>query len=84
MELPDHVALVGQPGVRAMTWEGSLRKGANVLELPLLAQAGAAGRVSTRVSWGSFEQHLEASLVSVPPAPVSAPGVVASPRDTEV
>lgn len=84
VELPDHVALVGQPGVRAMTWEGSLRKGANVLELPLLAQAGAAGRVSTRVSWGSFEQHLEAGLVSVPPVPGSAPGVIVGPRDTEV
>jgi hypothetical protein len=67
VELPEHVALAGQPGIRAMTWEGSLRKGANVLELPLLAQAGAAGRVATRVTWGEFEQHLEAALVSVPP-----------------
>lgn len=67
VELPDDVSLAGQPGVRAMTWEGSLRKGSNVLELPLLAQAGAAGRVATRVAWGDFEQHLEARLVSVPP-----------------
>lgn len=79
VELPDHVSLVGQPGVRAMTWEGSLRKGPNVLELPLLAQAGAAGRMATRVSWGSFERHLEASLVSVPPAP----GVTLHKRDAE-
>lgn len=67
VELPDDVSLAGQPGVRAMTWEGRLRKGSNVLELPLLAQAGAAGRVATRVAWGNFEQHLEARLVSVPP-----------------
>lgn len=67
VELPDDVSLAGQPGVRAMTWEGRLRKGSNVLELPLLAQAGAAGRVATRVAWGEFEQHLEARLVSVPP-----------------
>ncbi len=67
VELPEHVALAGQPGIRAMTWEGSLRKGPNVLELPLLAQVGAAGRVATRVSWGEFERHLEAALVSVPP-----------------
>ena len=69
VELPDDVSLAGQPGVRAMTWEGSLRKGSNVLELPLLAQAGAAGRVATRVAWGEFEQHLETRLVSVPPDP---------------
>lgn len=67
VELPDDVSLAGQPGVRAMTWEGRLRKGSNVLELPLVAQAGAAGRVATRVSWGEFEQHLETRLVSVPP-----------------
>jgi hypothetical protein len=66
VELPDHVFLAGQPGIRAMTWEGRLRKGQNVLELPLVAQAGAAGRVATRVSWGSFEQRLETGLVSVP------------------
>jgi hypothetical protein len=67
VELPDDVSLAGQPGVRAMTWEGRLRKGSNVLELPLLAQAGAAGRVATRVAWGEFERHLETRLVSVPP-----------------
>lgn len=81
VELPDHVSLADQPGIRSMTWEGSLRKGANVLELPLLAQAGAAGRVATRVSWGSFERHIEASLVSVPPATSGAPMPA---RDTEV
>lgn len=69
VELPADVSLAGQPGIRAMTWEGRLRKGSNVLELPLLAQAGAAGRVATRVAWGEFEQHLEARLVSVPPQP---------------
>lgn len=67
VELPDDVALAGQPGVRAITWEGSLRKGSNVLELPLLAQAGATGRVATRVAWREFERELEAQLVSVPP-----------------
>lgn len=66
VELPDRVFLAGQPGIRAMTWEGQLRKGENVLELPLVASAGAAGLVATRVSWGSFEQRLETSLVSVP------------------
>lgn len=80
VELPDHVFLVGQPGIRAMTWEGSLRKGPNVLELPLLAQAGAAGRVATRVTWGDFEQLLETSLVSVPPVS----GEPVRPQDSEV
>lgn len=66
VELPEHVALVGQPGVRAMAWEGRLAKGENVLELPLLAEAGATGQVATQVSWGSFERRIETRLVSLP------------------
>lgn len=71
VDLPDHVSLVGQPGVRAMTWQGALRKGDNVLELPLLAEHGASGRMLARVSWGSFEHRIEASLVSAPAEPGS-------------
>lgn len=71
VDLPDHVTLVGQPGVRAITWEGALRKGDNVLELPLLAEDGASGLMLARVSWGSFERRIEASLVSTPAEPGS-------------
>lgn len=71
VDLPDHVSLVGQPGVRAMTWQGALRKGDNVLELPLLAEDGTAGLMLARVSWGSFEHRIEASLVSAPAEPGS-------------
>lgn len=68
VDLPDHVSLAGQPGIRAMTWKGVLRKGDNVLELPLLAEVGAAGLMQARVSWGAFEQRIETSLVSSPAA----------------
>lgn len=63
VELPDHVWLADQPGIRAMTWAGRLRKGENMLELPLVAQSRSAGLMTARVSWGSFEQHLQAQLV---------------------
>lgn len=77
VDLPDHVSLVGQPGIRAMTWQGELRKGDNVLELPLVAESGAAGLMLARVSWGAFERRIEASLVSAPAAPDAvAPGAV--------
>lgn len=66
VDLPDRVSLAGQPGIRAMTWQGTLRKGDNVLELPLVAEAGASGRMQARVSWGSFEQRIEANVIGVP------------------
>lgn len=75
VDLPDHVSLAGQPGIRAMTWQGQLVKGENVLELPLVAELGAAGLVQTRVSWGAFEQRIDASLISVP-APTGAESAV--------
>lgn len=63
VELPDHVWLADQPGIRAMTWAGPLRKGENMLELPLVARSRSAGLLTARVSWGSFEQRLQAQLV---------------------
>ena len=63
VELPDHVWLADQPGIRAMTWAGTLRKGENMLELPLVAQSRSSGLMTARVSWGSFEQRLQAQLV---------------------
>lgn len=63
VELPDHVWLAEQPGIRALTWAGSLRKGENVLELPLVAQSSASGFMTARVAWGAFEQRLQAQLI---------------------
>ncbi|MGQ0619982.1 MAG: anti-sigma factor family protein [Panacagrimonas sp.] len=63
VELPDHVWLADQPGIRAMTWAGGLRKGENVLELPLIAQSSSTGLMTARVSWGLFEQRLQAQLI---------------------
>lgn len=63
MDLPDHVSMADQPGIRAMTWSGQLRKGENVLELPLIAQSGAAGVMTARVSYGLQEQRLQTRLI---------------------
>lgn len=63
VELPDHVWLADQPGIRAITWAGVLRKGENMLELPLVAQSRSTGLMTARVSWGTFEQLLQAELV---------------------
>lgn len=73
IELPDQVWLADQPGLRAIAWDGSLRKGENILELPLVAQAGATGTMTARVSWGDFQKRLQTRLVTVPsPAPVAS------------
>lgn len=68
VELPEHVWLAEQPGIRAITWDGHLAAGENLLELPLMALAGATGTITARVVWGEREHRLQARVVSVAPA----------------
>lgn len=65
IDLPEHVQLAGQPGVRAITWKGQLNKGENLLELPLVAEALGSGTLAARVSWGEFERNISTSVVGV-------------------
>ena len=80
VELPEQVWLADQPGIRARTWEGELQPGENLLELPLLAVAGASGTVTARVNWGDQERRVQAQIISV--APVLLEGAVAEGQDT--
>ena len=68
IELPDQVFLADQPGLRVVAWDGALRKGQNVLELPLVAQAGAAGTLVAAVAWGDFQQRLQTKLITRAPS----------------
>lgn len=65
VELPDQVWLAEQPGIRAITWSGQLVAGQNLLELPLMAVAGADGTVVARVTWGEREQRLQTRVISI-------------------
>tara|TARA_R110000850_G_scaffold91742_23_gene194788 strand:- start:2392 stop:3162 length:771 start_codon:yes stop_codon:yes gene_type:complete len=70
VDLPEHVELAGQPGIRAITWKGALNKGDNILDLPLVASGEASGVLEARVNWGQFERRIETSIVGVPEARV--------------
>ncbi|HKY91481.1 MAG TPA: zf-HC2 domain-containing protein [Nevskiaceae bacterium] len=76
IELPDQVWLADQPGLRVVAWDGALRKGENVLELPLVAQPGATGTLVAAVAWGDFQQRLQTKLTtrSTTPSPTSSLG----------
>lgn len=82
VELPEQVWLAEQPGIRAMTWEGELLAGENLLELPLMALAGANGTVTARVTWGDQERRLQAQIVSVAPVLELDPAAGGSGRGT--
>ena len=73
IELPDQVFLADQPGLRVVAWDGALRKGQNVLELPLVAQAGAGGTLVAAVAWGDFQQRLQTQVITHPSSKPSSP-----------
>ena len=49
IDLPAGMELEGHPGERQVAWRGELKQGRNVLGLPLIAQAGASGELTTEL-----------------------------------
>ncbi|MCZ6889384.1 MAG: zf-HC2 domain-containing protein [Gammaproteobacteria bacterium] len=45
LQLPEGIALAGYDGRRALRWMTELKDGKNVLQLPLVGQAGASGEI---------------------------------------
>ncbi|MGD2118454.1 MAG: zf-HC2 domain-containing protein [Chromatiales bacterium] len=51
IDLPDNVALAGYPGRRELSWHTSLKKGPNVLNLPIMAIDTGQGELSAQLSY---------------------------------
>ena len=50
--LPNNVELAGYPGRNELTWQTSLKKGQNVLALPIMAVETGKGELIARLSYG--------------------------------
>lgn len=50
IELPDGIELSGYPGQRAISWDGSLAQGTNLLVLPVEARSGQGGELIAYVT----------------------------------
>lgn len=75
--LPEGVELSGYPGLREISWIGSLESGSNLLVLPLRAQAGSGGELVARID--HIERHRSLTLR----AEVIEPAVPAAPPAAE-
>jgi len=53
VELPDNVRLAGYPGRNRLSWQTSLQKGQNVLELPVEATNEGRGELRTQLSYNN-------------------------------
>ncbi len=52
IDLPENVVLQGYPGQQRLSWQTSLKKGANVLALPVMAVGEGRGELVAHLSYG--------------------------------
>lgn len=53
IELPDHVELSNYPGQKTLSWKTSLKKGSNVLSLPVIAIGNGKGKLIAHIKYGN-------------------------------
>jgi len=64
IDLPDNMQLDGYPERRVLAWETSLKKGQNILALPLMAIEQGQGELVARLNYGGKEKILRVVLSS--------------------
>lgn len=62
IRLPENVALVGYPGRRQLSWTTNLKKGDNLLRLPVIAMQIARGDLVADIEYGDQLKTLTVSL----------------------
>lgn len=69
IDLPAGMAVAGQHGAHHVSWTGSLRKGRNLLKLPVIARVGAQGLLTAELNWGSGHRTFRLPVRAVDPLP---------------
>jgi hypothetical protein len=62
IRLPENVALVGYPGRRQLSWETNLKKGDNLLNLPVIATQVASGELVADIEYAGRVKTLRVNL----------------------
>lgn len=57
ISLPDNVELKGFPGHRELKWKTNLKKGQNILALPIKATSFGQGEIHTQLSYNNSIKH---------------------------
>lgn len=65
INVPDGMELQGHPGERQIEWTGDLAQGRNILNLPLIAKAGATGTLEADLHFAGRENTLKVQVRAV-------------------
>lgn len=68
IDLPSGMQLTDRPGMRHLSWMGELRKGRNLLRLPVVAQAGTDGVLVAVLSSGVGSRTFRLHVLAEDPA----------------
>lgn len=64
IDLPAGMEIEGHPGERQVAWSGELKQGRNVLGLPLIAQAGASGELTTELRHDAHDSVIKVRVMA--------------------
>ena len=78
VELPESIEIAGRPDVHRLSWRAYLKRGPNLLELPLVATGSGHGTLVVRVAQGSLVRTLEVPVTSQSSRPRAAVTVLGS------
>ena len=71
IDLPQGMQLAGQPGLRHLSWVGELRKGQNLLKLPVVAHAGTHGVLTAELSQNGGRRRFSLAVFTSQPDPLA-------------
>ena len=72
VDLPAGMQVAGQPGLHHLSWMGELRKGQNLLKLPVIAHAGTDGLMTAELSRGAERRTFSVPVLAEEPAPFAS------------
>jgi len=62
IDLPNNMQLAGYPGRKQLSWQTSLKKGSNVLALPVMAVDPGEGELVARLNYGDKSKTVRVLL----------------------
>ena len=65
IDLPDNMELDGYPGRRELTWQTSLKKGQNILDLPIMATRDGQGELIAQLKYDGTVKILRVVLKTI-------------------
>ncbi|MDH5516723.1 MAG: zf-HC2 domain-containing protein [Gammaproteobacteria bacterium] len=62
LHLPEHIEIGGRQGLHQIEWKTALKKGKNMLSLPIVAKMATAGELVAKIKYGKQEKVFRLKL----------------------